>query len=276
MHPVGQHTSRLIFQALTFQSPARVFPGNDASVQASDKFRHRPSHLVAHERDGHRVGAHAVACGAAGGMGGSQEGGGDTMSGALLSLGAALVAVAAAQAAPVSVGELLSDPDRFRGQPVAVIGTMSKFREYITHTGTHHFTFYFSDGTQSVFVIAFAKPPCQSGAATVEGTFEQVKWRAKVNYSYEEITAWKRDLLPRPRTEDEVNVNAADMSEEPAGIGSSAIPEGGRHEALPLPSGRRGCGSRRGGLGRALARFRCPPSRSYRRAARPGRAARGA
>ena len=35
------------------------------------------------------------------------------MSGALLTLGAALVAVTAAQAAPVSVNEILSDPDRF-------------------------------------------------------------------------------------------------------------------------------------------------------------------
>ena len=61
------------------------------------------------------------------------------MSGALLSLGVALVAVTAAQAAPVSVvGELLADPDRFRGQPVAVIGTMSHFREYITRTGTRY------------------------------------------------------------------------------------------------------------------------------------------
>ena len=34
------------------------------------------------------------------------------------------------------------------------------------------------------------KPQCRAGAATVEGTFEQVKWRVKVNYSYEKITAW--------------------------------------------------------------------------------------
>jgi hypothetical protein len=40
-------------------------------------------------------------------------------------------------------------------------------------------------------VIAFAKPLCQSGAATVEGTFEQVKRRVKVSYAFEEITARK-------------------------------------------------------------------------------------
>jgi len=47
------------------------------------------------------------------GVGGAEEGGDDTMSSALLTLGAALVAVTAAQAAPVSVNEILSDPDRF-------------------------------------------------------------------------------------------------------------------------------------------------------------------
>jgi len=54
------------------------------------------------------------------------------MSGALLSLGMALVAITAAQAAPVSVDEILSNPDCFRGQPVTVSGTMSHFREYVS------------------------------------------------------------------------------------------------------------------------------------------------
>jgi len=136
------------------------------------------------------MGAHALAGGAECGMGGVEESGGDMMNRALLSLGAAVVAVTAAQAAPVSVSELLSDPDRFRGQPVAVIGTISRFREHVTRTRTRYYTFDFSDGTQTVRVTSYEKPQCQAGAATVEGTFEQVKWRVKVNYSYEKITAW--------------------------------------------------------------------------------------
>ncbi len=112
------------------------------------------------------------------------------MSGPLLSFGVALVAVTAAQAAPVSVGELLADPDHFRGQPVAVIGTMSRFREHVTRTRTRYYTFDFGDGTQTVRVTSYEKPQCQAGAATVEGTFEQVKWRVRVNYSSEKITAW--------------------------------------------------------------------------------------
>jgi len=123
-------------------------------------------------------------------VGGVEEGGGDMLSSPLLSLGVALVAVTAAQAAPISVGELLSDPDRFRDQPVTVGGTMSNFREHVSRTGTRSYTFDFSDGTQTIHVVSYEKPQCQSGAATVEGTFEQLKWRSKVNYSYEEIKAW--------------------------------------------------------------------------------------
>ena len=64
----------------------------------------------------HRMEAHAVARDAASGVGGLEESGDDMMNGPLQSLGVALVAVTVAQTAPVSVGELLSDPDRFRGQ----------------------------------------------------------------------------------------------------------------------------------------------------------------
>jgi hypothetical protein len=117
---------------------------------------------------------------------------------ATLILGLVLIA----QAAPISVGELLSDPDRFRGQPVTVSGTMSDFREHVTRTRTPYYTFDFGDGTQTVHVVSYEKPPCQAGAAMVEGTFEQVKWRVRVGYSYEKTTAWNVTCFPGagPRT----------------------------------------------------------------------------
>jgi hypothetical protein len=117
------------------------------------------------------------------------------MSGPLLSFAVALVAVTAAQAAPISVGELLSDPDRFRGQPVSVSGTMSDFREHITRMRTRYYTFDFGDGTQIVRVVSYEKPQCQAGAAIVDGAFERVKWRVNVSYSYEKITAWNVTCL---------------------------------------------------------------------------------
>jgi hypothetical protein len=104
---------------------------------------------------------------------------------ATLILGLALIA----QAAPLSVNELLRTPDRFNGQPVTVSGTLSNFRANEFRRGNPIYTFDLSEGTETVHVVSFVKPPCRSGAVTVEGTFEQVKPRVPVSYSFEEITA---------------------------------------------------------------------------------------
>ena len=69
-----------------------------------------------------------------------------------------------AQPTSLSVSKLLRNPDRFKGQPVTVSGTMSNFRE----------AFDLTDGREIVHVISFTKPPCRSGAVPVEGTFERV------------------------------------------------------------------------------------------------------
>jgi hypothetical protein len=111
---------------------------------------------------------------------------------ATLILGLALIA----QAAPLSVGELLTNADRFNAQPVTVSGSMGRFREHFTSSGTRYYTFDFGDGTQTVLVISYEKPQCQAGAATVEGIFEQVRWRARVSYSYEQIRA-RTVICPR-------------------------------------------------------------------------------
>jgi len=115
--------------------------------------------------------------------------------------------VLVAQAAPLSVSELHANAERFNGQPVAVTGTLSNFRENLLRRGGAKYTFDLSDGTGTVHVTAFAKPACQSGAATVEGTFGHVKWRVNASYSFEEITARNviclPDRLPKtvPKTE---------------------------------------------------------------------------
>ena len=103
-----------------------------------------------------------------------------------------------AQAAPLSVSELLAGADRFNGQPVTVTGTMSNFRANRLRRGGPIYTFDLSDGIESVHVIMFTQPTCQSGAATVEGTFQAVQRRVKVSYSFEEITAHNVICLPTP------------------------------------------------------------------------------
>jgi hypothetical protein len=109
-----------------------------------------------------------------------------------LHLGLVLVA----QAAPLSVSGLLADLDRFNGRPVTVSGSMSNLRESVSHRGTRRYTFDLSDGSETVDVISFQKQPCQSGAATVEGTFEQVRRMVKASYSFEEVTARHVTCLP--------------------------------------------------------------------------------
>ena len=101
-----------------------------------------------------------------------------------------------AQVAPLSVSELLGNADHFHGQPVTVTGTMSNFRANALRRGGPMYTFDLSDGTGTVHVTAFAKPECESGAATVEGTFVAVKWRMRASDSFEEITAHNVICLP--------------------------------------------------------------------------------
>ena len=92
---------------------------------------------------------------------------------------------------------------------MTVSGTMSDFREHVTRTRTPYYTFDFGDGTQTVQVVSYEKPPCQAGAAMVEGTFDHVKWRVRVSYSLRGNYSLERDLLPGPRTEDAVNAKRA-------------------------------------------------------------------
>jgi DNA polymerase III alpha subunit len=101
-----------------------------------------------------------------------------------------------AQAAPLSVSELLANAERFNGQPVTVSGTINSFRANPWRRGNPMYTFDLSDGTEIVLVTEFAEPPCRSGTATVEGTYRAVKGRVNASYSWKEITAHKVICLP--------------------------------------------------------------------------------
>ena len=78
---------------------------------------------------------------------------------AALILGLALVA----QAVPVSVSELLADPERFSGRPVMVSGTISSYREGATSRGSRYYTFDLSDGTETIIVIALGSRRVSQG-----------------------------------------------------------------------------------------------------------------
>ena len=99
-----------------------------------------------------------------------------------------------AQAGPLSISELLANAERLNGQAVTVSGTISNFRMNRWRRWGPIYTFDLSDRTETVLVTAFAEPPCQSGRATVEGTFEAVK--RVVKNSLREIIAHNVICLP--------------------------------------------------------------------------------
>src|SRR5262245_6359520 len=89
-------------------------------------------------------------------------------------LGLALIA----QAAPLSVSELLTNSDRFNGQRVTISGTMNNLRGSTWHRGTRRYTFDLGDGKGTIYIISFENPPCRSGAVYVTRTeLARAGWR---------------------------------------------------------------------------------------------------
>lgn len=98
---------------------------------------------------------------------------------------------------PRALSERHANPDRFYGQSVRVTGIITNVRE--GGWRRPYYTFDLGDGTSNVHVIAFGRPSCRSETATVEGTFEQIKWPMRARESYEEITAQSVICLPHTR-----------------------------------------------------------------------------
>jgi len=111
---------------------------------------------------------------------------------ALITMLTLVFAVASAWTAlaqvPTSPAEILANPDRFNGQLVTIHGTITNFRERLSRRGNAYYTLDLSDAKQSIRVFSFGKSPCQSGAVTVEGTFEKVKRQGRFVF-YNEVTA---------------------------------------------------------------------------------------
>ena len=93
-----------------------------------------------------------------------------------------------AGALDASPSAILTNPDRFDGQLVTMRGTIGNLRETISRRGNPYYTFDLIDGKRAVRVFSFGKAPCDSGTATVEGTFEKVKQVGRLTFR-NEITA---------------------------------------------------------------------------------------
>ncbi len=100
----------------------------------------------------------------------------------------ALATSAWAQVLSSTPSEILTNADRFDRQPVTITGLITNVQEKVSRAGNPYYTVDLSDGKQAVRVFSFGKVPCRSGAATVEGTFEQVKEQGRYTF-YNEVTA---------------------------------------------------------------------------------------
>ena len=103
----------------------------------------------------------------------------------LAALWLAVAIVQPAGAVDATPSAILSDPDRFDGQPVTIRGTIASLRETVSRRGNPYYTFDLSDGTRAIRVFSFGKAECRSGTATVEGTFEKVKQVGRLTFRNE-------------------------------------------------------------------------------------------
>jgi len=79
-------------------------------------------------------------------------------------------------ASALTVGEILSNPDRFDQKPVALIGMAENVRPRAARRGNEYTTLKLADGTGRINVFLWGKPDVQTGdRVEVRGVFQKVK-----------------------------------------------------------------------------------------------------
>jgi hypothetical protein len=107
---------------------------------------------------------------------------------AIGALGFLLVAPRTTSALDASPSAILANPGRFDGRSVTIHGTITNLRETVSRRGNAYYTFDLTDGSRAIRVFSFGKAPCRAGAATVDGTFEQVNQVGRYTFR-NEVTA---------------------------------------------------------------------------------------
>jgi uncharacterized protein (DUF58 family) len=103
----------------------------------------------------------------------------------MLALLALVRPIAALDASPSAI---LTSPAGFDGKSVTIWGTITNLRKPVSRRGNPYYTVDLNDGKRTIRVFSFGKAPCREGAATVEGTFEQVKQVGRLTFR-NEVTA---------------------------------------------------------------------------------------
>lgn len=89
----------------------------------------------------------------------------------------------AARIHPVTVEDLLAEPDRWHGRAIAVSGSVGKLVPRTSRRGNAYYTFLLSDGPASVKVFSYGVPEIMEGyQVQVEGTFLKVKRVGKSSF----------------------------------------------------------------------------------------------
>jgi hypothetical protein len=76
----------------------------------------------------------------------------------------------------VTTRDLLESPDRWHGQPVVLVGTVTSLEAKTSARDNSYFTFRLADEAGSVTVFAYGNPEVRNGhRVRVEGIFHKVK-----------------------------------------------------------------------------------------------------
>jgi len=86
-------------------------------------------------------------------------------------------------------GEILSAPERYDGQSVALDGIVTHLSQRVSQRANAYYTLDLQDPTGAIRVFSFGTPPCTDGMkARVEGTFQRVKRVGPYTF-HNEVTA---------------------------------------------------------------------------------------
>ena len=91
---------------------------------------------------------------------------------------------------------LIQDPDQYDGKVVTAVGTVTAYRERVSHAGNPYTTFRLTDGDASLGVFIWNKQGLSNGQRVrVTGAFAKVRHAGTVTFD-NEIQAYRIEVLP--------------------------------------------------------------------------------
>ena len=96
----------------------------------------------------------------------------------------------------VTLRALVQDPDQYDGKVVAVVGTVTAYRERVSDAGNPYTTFRLTDGDSSIAVFIWNRQGLSNGQKVrVTGAFAKVRHTGPITFD-NEIQAYRIEALP--------------------------------------------------------------------------------